>query len=133
VSDYYDEDGEVIVRSAKEWRTSRRARKCHACKEPIAVGARYHRTAYLFGGSWEVTARCERCQAIYEYLDAKIRFQPNGPDLEHCNERLNCGHEYRERWGEDPPPEIAALAFWLPGDPLPQHQKPGAGPSEEDK
>jgi hypothetical protein len=38
---------------------------------------------------------------------------------EYCDPELNCGHEYEERWKESPPPEIAALAFWLPGDPLP--------------
>jgi hypothetical protein len=27
-----------------------------------------------------------------------------------------CGREYPEEWGEEPPPEIAALAFALPGE-----------------
>jgi len=26
-------------------------------------------------------------------------------------ERLDCGQSYKDEWGKEPPPEIAALAF----------------------
>ena len=117
MSEYSDADGEEIVRSSREFRLSKIDRKCDACRGAIPAGARYHRTALLYAGKWEVTARCERCQAIYEHLTRRIALA--GDCDEYCNDRLSCGHDYRERWNEDPPPEIAALAFWLPGDPLP--------------
>ena len=29
---------------------------------------------------------------------------------------LNCGHEFKERWGREPPPELARLAFMTPAE-----------------
>lgn len=84
----------------------RRARvehRCHACKEPIRVGDLYCVTFIVFEGV-ESVKRCLRCQAIHEHLRDK------SPDL-WPDERLNCGEEYRQHWGEEPPAEIAALAF----------------------
>jgi uncharacterized C2H2 Zn-finger protein len=83
----------------------------------VAVGRKYHRTALLFDGNWETIVRCERCQAIYRHLSD--RMAKEGDCDEFCDDHLNCGHGYQERWEEPPPEAIAALAFWLPGDPLP--------------
>jgi len=102
-------------------RKARKPHKCDACHEPIAPGRTYTRTACLFDGSWDTWIRCERCQAIFVHLSALIAKW--GEEEEFCDAALNCGHEYRERWREDPPPEIAALAFWLPGEPLPGQVK----------
>jgi hypothetical protein len=101
--------------------TTPRARKtyvCRACHEPIKPGQRYHRSFFVWEGIPDTTRRCERCQAIYTHLSARIRAEGDGEEF--CDDDLNCGHSYEERWEEPPPAEIAALAFWLPGDPLPK-------------
>lgn len=53
--------------------------------------------------------RCSRCQTIHEHLRQLCESQERWPD-----EQLNCGEDYEEEWGKLPP-EIAALAFTLPG------------------
>ena len=48
------------------------------------------------------------------------------------DERLACGIEYKKHWSVDPPPELAALAFWRPGDPIGPIPVPeGAHPSDD--
>jgi hypothetical protein len=102
------------------WLTARKPHRCHACRMTIEPGHRYHNTFSVYDGNADTTKRCARCQAIYEHLSKRMRAEPDPwENDEYCNPTLSCGHEYRERWNEDPPPEIAALAFWLPGDPLP--------------
>jgi len=102
----------------ESWRTARKDHNCHACQETIHPGHRYHYTFIVYDGSPDVTKRCERCQLIFEHLSARIRDE--GDDEEFCNPTLSCGHEYKNRWGEAPPEWLSALAFWLPGDPLPE-------------
>lgn len=50
-----------------------------------------------------------RCQRIFDHLVERGS---------HCDmypaQRLDCGETYQDHWGEDPPEEIAALAFALP-------------------
>lgn len=96
------------------WVTARKAHVCSACGETIERGNRYHTTFSVFDGIANQVKRCERCQTIFAHLSSLM----TDPE-EFCDERLACGHEYVERWSEEPPPEIAALAFWLPGEPLP--------------
>lgn len=107
-------DGDYCPVWSDRWVTARKEHRCAACGETIAPSHRYHVTFYVFDGSAHQTKRCERCETIFAHLSDRME----DPE-EFCDERLACGHEYRERWGEEPPPEIAALAFWLPGDPLP--------------
>ena len=116
MSQYGDGDGCASV-TDNEWRTARKDHTCSACREKIAPGQRYHRTFFVFDGEPYTFKRCERCQAIYEHLSARIRVE--GETEEFCDDRLNCGHSYTDRWDEPPPDAIAALAFWRPGDPLP--------------
>lgn len=101
-----------------EHRRAKQAHKCHACHETIARGHTYWRIAVLFEGSWDITKQCERCHRIYEHLRATKPCEEHEdvhgettPDL-----ALNCGHTYQEVHGREPPPEIAALAFALPGE-----------------
>ncbi len=110
-------DDEYVSVSSDEWRKARKEHRCDACHEAILPSHRYHRTWFIFDGNPHVYVRCARCQAIHAHLRAKIN--ESGECDEYCDDQLNCGHEYRERWNEDPPPEIAALAFWRPGDPMP--------------
>ncbi len=98
-------------------RKARKPHRCDACHLTIQPGHRYTRETMLFDGRWDHTTRCARCQLIFEHLVTKCRadtWNEEWPDPS-----LNCGHEYSERWECEPPEWLAALAFWLPGDPLP--------------
>jgi hypothetical protein len=110
-------DGEYTEVYREQWRKARKPRKCHACHETITPGSRYHYTFVIFDGDTDDNVRCERCQAIFEHLSSRIR--DAGDHDEYCHWELGCGDTYKERWDEEPPPEIAALAFWRPGDKLP--------------
>ena len=90
-------------------RKARKSHKCCACGETIAPGNQYTNVFYVFEGDPYTYKRCQRCQAIFKHLSSRIR--EDGDVDEFCDDALNCGHEYAERWNEDPPPEIAALAF----------------------
>lgn len=89
---------------------SRVERTCDACKETIPRGGHYARIGVVFNKSAETIVRCMRCQRIHEHLRL---LAPNElwPD-----ERLQCGSSYMDEWGEEPPDEVAALAFALPGE-----------------
>jgi hypothetical protein len=92
--------------------TKRKARKphiCDACGEPIRVSQHLWYVFIIFDEQVEHLKRCERCQAIHVHL--RGLGDEMWPD-----ERLACGEEYREHWGFEPPPEIAALAFAPPGE-----------------
>ena len=104
---------QVDERYAVYSETRRRAikrHKCSACKEAIMPGNTYHVIAIIFEGV-ESLKRCERCQKIHMHLRSLGRDDDMWPD-----ERLNCGEEYSEHWGVEPPEDIAALAFALPGE-----------------
>lgn len=94
----------------------RRARKrhaCEACGETIMPGDTYVHTSSLYDGSWSTWKHCLRCSAIFEALHAEAY-----PDRIAIDPALNCGTEWADTFGEVPP-HIEALAFWLPGEPLP--------------
>ncbi len=91
----------------------RRARKrhvCNACEEPIPAGAGYTKIFIVFDQKPEWLKRCARCQKIHKHL------RTLDPGDTWPDEKLDCGEEYRLHWGVEPPPEIAALAFSLPGE-----------------
>ena len=96
---------------------ARKEHTCDACKEPIRIGDTYTRVFLLYDGRKETIKRCTRCQAIHKHLRELSREHRDGEMWP--RERLNCGQDYAEEWGGEPPPEIAALAFLLPGEPLP--------------
>lgn len=98
----------------ERWLTARKSHRCHACGELIIAGHRYHLTKNLSDGEGYTIRRCARCQMIYAHLTTRIR--KDGDRDEYCHETLDCGDSYQERWGEEPPLEIAALAFALPGE-----------------
>ncbi len=88
--------------------------KCDACGEKILKGTHYFSIHCAFDGSANTIKRCKRCQTIHLHL------RTLSPGDMWPDEELNCGEEYREHWGKEPPPEIAALAFERPEDvPLP--------------
>lgn len=86
---------------------ARKPHKCTGCGEVIAASHRYRHTTTIFDGCVSVYKHCLRCAAIVDALKDRL-------DPERFTEEtlfLNCG----EVW-DDPPPEIAALAFWTPGE-----------------
>lgn len=92
------------------WRRARKPHGCHACGETIPVGVKYVRLFTLADGAKHSTKRCARCQAIHLHLRKLCRPVGRWPE-----EQLDCGETYEDEWGECPP-EIAALAFALPGE-----------------
>ncbi len=109
--DHADVDTERRIRAAKEHR-------CDACKEPIERGHLYVRHTLIYGGTVDVTLRCLRCDAIYQQLVLIHReynkSHRNSGDRDWPDLALNCGHEFKERWGREPPPELQRLAFMTP-------------------
>lgn len=86
-------------------RTANKEHTCDACEETILKGHRYTVVSWVFEGSAESCKRCMKCQALHLHL-RKLEPGEMWP-----SERLDCGRDYKEHWGKDPPPEIAALAF----------------------
>jgi len=105
VTDYYEVYCETRRKAKKE-------HVCDACSDRIRVGTYFWYVFYVFEDRTYTVKRCERCQAIHVHLRGMN--EDTWPD-----EKLSCGEEYRQHWGQEPPPEIAALAFALPGDPPP--------------
>lgn len=88
-------------------RVARKAHVCAACAEPIAPGHRYYTIRIVYQGI-EGLKRCLKCQAIHEHLRGLE------PGEMWPAEKLDCGEDYEEHWGGEPPAEIAALAFMTP-------------------
>ncbi len=98
------------VYSEKDQR-ARKDRTCAACDETIRAGDVYTGVFIVDdGGEVEHLSRCARCQKIHLHL-RDIGDGDSWPD-----ERLDCGETYEDHWGGEPPAEIAALAFALPGE-----------------
>lgn len=99
------DDGWCSVHSEK-YTTARKKHKCTACGGTILPGHIYVKTFAIFEGEPNSVKRCGRCETIYTHLQGMMQHSDEAPAW-----ALDCGHEYWERWGVDPPPEIAALAF----------------------
>lgn len=100
------------------WREKfRRARKehdCEACGRRIERGEMYSYTFSVYDGNPSETVRCLRCDVLYQLLQEKIGRATDGDECADPN--LNCGHTWQQRWEEDPPPEVAMLAFYTPAE-----------------
>lgn len=95
--------------------SERRAAKQHACDgcgEAIRKGDTYAVTSQLFDGHWDGWKHCLRCDAMFQ----EISWASHDPVA--IDPGLDCGEQWEDNFGE-PPEHVAALAFWLPGDPLP--------------
>ena len=97
-----DETYEVY---SERTRCARKERRCSACRETIRCGDRYVAIFIVFQGEPERLSRCARCQVVHKHLRGK------DPGEMWPDEKLACGEGYEEHWGEEPPPEIAELAF----------------------
>lgn len=93
--------------------TARKKHTCGACGRVIERSADYYRITWVYDGGAGGCKRCLACQLTHEHLRGLCR------SIEHDmwpDEWLSCGRDYEDEWGSEPPPEIAALAFW-DGDP----------------
>jgi hypothetical protein len=110
-------DGERVDVDQERRQRARKEYKCNACKETIERGHLYVRHTLIYAREVDVTIRCLRCDAIYQHLveihreHNRLTDDPEWPDL-----ALNCGHEFKERWGNEPPLELARLAFMTPAE-----------------
>ena len=115
------------------FRVATEAARCCACREPIPVGATF-RDAYQEGTTVEEDEdgedvevdgdrmpQCLRCAKIHDHLLELLRAEKQG---EVPSWDLDCGHEYEERWGREPPPEIARLAFVSADELQAEQEKP---------
>lgn len=96
---------------------ARKTHRCGACRESIQPGHFYVRVGVVFDGRGSAIKRCLRCQALHVHLRAKcdaLNAASNAhfgyADRMWPDERLDCGLDYEEEWG-DLPDDIAALAF----------------------
>lgn len=98
-----DDDSYANANLQRRFVTARKQHECYSCDEAIGVGHRYHLDINAAEGRITVTKHCLRCWAMVEAL-----WKRGVPWVSYD---LNCG----ELW-EGPPPEVAALAFALPGE-----------------
>lgn len=106
-----DAFGEPVQAWSEKWRKARKEHWCCACEETIRPGDRYHYSSGVFDNSGFSYKHCARCWTIYKAL---VGYFHDLGDYETCVDlELNCGEIWRY-----PPPEVAALAFALPGDPV---------------
>jgi hypothetical protein len=132
----------VVVDNQRRVR-ARKEHRCHACKETIERGHLYARHTLIYGGEVDETIRCLRCDTIYQelvvihreanerarrerhasrqpgYFNQKLTDEQHrllNHDSDWPDVALNCGHEFKERWGVEPPPELARLAFMTPAE-----------------
>ncbi len=99
-----DNDLEGPAVQVLSWVRARKPKQCCACETVVAVGALYHKYKSLYDGDWAEFDHCARCWAMCEALWAM-----NGGEA--IDLGLNCG----EVWN-GAPPEVAELAFTLPGE-----------------
>lgn len=95
-------------------RKARKAHRCSACRETIPAKMRYTVISIVYDGTVESVKRCHRCQEIHEHL----RELCSHGDHMWPDEKLDCGEKYEEEWGTEPPVNVQALAFLLPGETL---------------
>lgn len=105
MSVYCDDEGAKVY--SEGYRKARREHWCDGCGTRIRAGDVYSYTSALFDLSWQSATRCGRCETIYLHLAERMRH--NAEEYPHWH--LDCGHSYRERWGEEAPESIAQLAF----------------------
>jgi hypothetical protein len=92
---------------------ARATHRCVGCQELIRPGHTYVRHSVLYDGSWSTYKQCLRCDAIAEAILTNA-----SPGTTIAFE-LDCGSTWKDAFEADPPEALQALAFWLPGEPLP--------------
>ena len=86
---------------------------CDGCSEAIRRGDLYINSATLYDGRWVSWKHCVRCDAIFKAIAA------TSEQTLAIDPHLNCGETFDSLFGSTPE-HVAALAFWLPGEPIPE-------------
>lgn len=107
------ECGEYNEVQSERYYRARKPHTCCACQETIPVGHLYSYTFTLFEGSAQGFKHCLRCDRMLDILHEKHRAADSDwtVDIE-----LNCGHEWKDFFDGEPPPELVALAFMTPDE-----------------
>lgn len=95
-----------------DWVRARKQHECHACYETIRPGDRYHRVKNLFEDQWWEIKRCARCYKMWSMIDRAAR--DAGEDGAYA--LMDCGYVWSDIHDSEPPIELQALAFALPGE-----------------
>lgn len=91
-----DDDLSAIQRSDR--RRARRNYRCYACDETIVAGDLHVYTFQVWDRGADTYRHCLRCWAMFDWLVHRLESS--------IQWNLNCGEVY-----EDPPDEVASLAF----------------------
>lgn len=102
---YSCDDGEPCEWYRDKLVRARAEHQCTACSRLILPGHTYSLTTLKCDGEIHRHKRCGACELIYRHL-VKIGAGDMRP-----MENLDCGLDYEEEWGDEPPDEVAALAF----------------------
>jgi len=94
----------------ERWHVARKEHRCCSCGEGIEPGHRYHYTFGVWDGDVSTYRHCARCWAMFDAIVAQT--EPG----ELVDMQLACGTSWQDAFGSDPPAEVAALAFALPGE-----------------
>ena len=98
-------------------RTARKPHTCLGCRETIRPQDSYRETRSLYDGSWSTMKHCRRCDALFKALAEQTR-DAYGYHVVAIDPTFGCGETWQGNFGLVPP-EVQALAFMLPGEPVP--------------
>ncbi len=103
----FDETYDVYI---EKKRKASKSHVCSACKEAIHPKEYYFNISCVFQGEAATIKRCARCQTMH------LNLRKMDKDCEDLwpDEKLNCGEEFEEHWGEPPSREMVELAFITP-------------------
>lgn len=90
-------------------RKARKQHKCTACSKPILPGHYYVSHFSVNEGQADTIKRCGACELTFQHLKEigkKVGMFPAPA--------LDCGLDYEEEWGTEPPDDIADLVFLSP-------------------
>ena len=103
-------DGANDVQRTKQQR-ARKEHRCKACRETIRVGDVYASEFIVYDGESSTTKRCLRCDTMLSAIQSRMTDAGIDSWEEGVDPALNCGHTWDENFQEEPPPEVARLAF----------------------
>lgn len=118
-------DGYNDVQSCKT-RRARKEHRCDACRETIRVGDSYINEFTVYDGNSDTTKRCLRCDAMLDAIQSRMIDADIDPHEEGVDRALNCGHTWNEDFREEPPEEVARLAFLTRDEAQAELKKTGA-------
>lgn len=96
-------------------RKARQSHRCDACRCVIRSGDYYCAVSWVYDGSAGGVKRCGSCQLTHVHLRGMCSAEFDRDDM-WPDERLGCGLEYEDEWGEEPPEEIWVLPLLGPDE-----------------